>query len=148
MNDITLALDLEGVLITNAVSQFPRPGLKQFLEQCEAMFGRQNLCVYTTVNQDIFRQVAQRLSDEGYAPDWFSSVRYIEWVGEHKDLRFVCDDISKVIIIDDYPPYIKSTQKHRLIQINEYIPPYSHEAPDAYDREFERVIEKLKCFIR
>jgi hypothetical protein len=65
MNDITLALDLEGVLITNAVSQFPRSGLKQFLVQCEGMFGRENLCVYTTVNQDRFRKIVQRLADEG-----------------------------------------------------------------------------------
>jgi hypothetical protein len=29
-----LALDLEGTLISNAVSQFPRPGLLAFLECC------------------------------------------------------------------------------------------------------------------
>lgn len=85
--------------------------------------------------------------DEGYAPDWFSSIRYVDWVGEHKDLIFVSDDISKVIIADDYPQYIKSTQKHRLIQIKEYIPPYSYEVPDVFDRELDRVIEKLKFFI-
>lgn len=148
MTDLTLALDLEGVLITNAMSQFPRPGLMEFLNECELIFGQENICIFTTVDEKRFRDVASRLVTDNYAPDWFSHIRYIDWVGEHKDLRFVCDDINKVIIVDDYPPYIKRTQQHRLIQINEYIPPYSHELPDDSDREFDRVIEKLKSFIR
>jgi len=44
MSNLILALDLEGVLITNAISQFPRPGLRQFLTQCEEMFGHENIC--------------------------------------------------------------------------------------------------------
>ena len=60
-------------------------------------------------------------------------------------MRFVCDDINRVII-DDYPPYIKLTQRHRLIQINEYLEPYTHEPPDTNDIELKRVIEKLKSF--
>ncbi|MAP25506.1 MAG: hypothetical protein CL578_18525 [Alteromonadaceae bacterium] len=144
MADLILALDLEGVLITNAVSQFPRPGLMRFIEECEALFGRENICIFTTVDETRFREVATRLVQDNFAPQWFSSIRYIEWVGEHKDLRFVDDDISKVIIVDDYPPYIKSSQKHRLIKINQYLDPYTHEAPDLSDTEFERVLELLK----
>jgi len=34
----TLALDLEGTLILNAASPFPRPGLNDFLEFCHLRF--------------------------------------------------------------------------------------------------------------
>jgi hypothetical protein len=37
---IVIALDLEGTLISNAVSQFPRPGLYSFLEYCSKNFCR------------------------------------------------------------------------------------------------------------
>jgi hypothetical protein len=146
MAKMTLALDLEGVLITNAISQFPRPGLMSFKE-CEKLFGHENICIFTTVNEKRFRDIAKRLVSDKLAPEWFSGIRYIEWVGEHKDLRFVDDDINNVIILDDYPPYIKQTQKHRLIQVNQYLEPYTHAMPDMSDREFEILIEKLKVFI-
>lgn len=141
---ITLALDLEGVLITNAISQFPRPGLMNFLNECEKLFGRANICIFNTVDERRFRDIANRLVIDKYAPGWFSEINYVDWVGEHKDLRFVDEDIGRVILVDDYPPYIKSSQKHRLIQINQYLEPYTHEAPDMFDTEFERVIKLIR----
>lgn len=145
--NLKLALDLEGVLITNAVSQFPRPGLMTFLLECESLFGRDNIVMFTTVPEPRFREIAGRLIGDGYAPEWFKDLPYTEWVGEHKDLRFVDDDIDSVVIVDDYPPYIKQTQKHRLIQVKEYVDPYTHEAPDSNDRELEVVIDKLMEFV-
>lgn len=147
MDKLTLALDLEGVLITNAISQLPRPGLMTFLLECEAMFGGDNLCIFTRVDEASFRRIATRLSDNDRAPYWFREIRYIDWVGEHKDLRFVDDDIESVIIIDDYPPYIKQSQKHRLIQIKQYTDPYSHEPPDETDNELMLMLEKLSSYI-
>lgn len=147
MTDLTLALDLEGVLITNAISQIPRPGLTSFLSQCELLFGRENICVFTTVNEERFRAIADRLVANGYAPKWFSSIRYIDWVGEHKDLRFIREDIDRVIIVDDYPPYIKQTQKHRLIEIKQYMEPYTHAMPDMQDNELDVVLHRLKEFL-
>jgi hypothetical protein len=52
-----------------------------------------------------------------------------------------------VIILDDYPPYIKQTQKHRLIDVSLYLEPYTHAMPGLGDKEFERLIEQLKEFI-
>lgn len=146
MGKLTLALDLEGVLITNAISQLPRPGLMTFLVECEAMFGRDNLCIFTRVDEESFRRIATRLSDNDRAPYWFPEIRYIDWVGEHKDLRFVDDDIESVIIIDDYPPYIKQSQKHRLIQIKQYTDPYSHEPQNMDDDELAHIIKKLLLY--
>lgn len=51
MTNLRLALDLEGVLITNAISQFPRPGLMSFLNECEDLFGHENIFIFTTVNE-------------------------------------------------------------------------------------------------
>ena len=147
MSDLILALDLEGVLITNAISQFPRPGLLPFLTQCDAMFGYENICIFTTVPEKRFRPIASTLVAENNAPSWFEDIRYIDWVGEHKDLRFVDENIEKVIIVDDYPPYVKQTQKHRLIQVPQYQEPYTHAAPDMRDVELEFLAEKLEKLI-
>ena len=147
MANLTLALDLEGVLITNAISQFPRPGLMRFLCQCEELFGRENICIFTSVNETRFRNIANRLVTYGYAPEWFAKIRYIDWAGEHKDLRFVDDDINSVIIVDDYPPYIKQTQRHRLIQIKQYMEPYTHAMPNMKDKDLESLIVRIIEFV-
>lgn len=147
MNNLTLALDLEGVLITNALTQLPRPGLMTFLLECELIFGQDHLCIFTRVEEERFRKIATRLCDNDQVPDWFPAIRYIDWVGEHKDLRFVDDDIENVIIIDDYPPYIKQSQKHRLIQIKQYLDPYTHESPDQEDNELVLMLEKVLGYI-
>jgi hypothetical protein len=129
------------------MSQFPRPGLMRFLCDCEELFGKENICIFTTIDETRFRNIAERLVKDEFAPAWFATIRYIDWVGEHKDLRFVDDDINNVIIVDDYPPYIKQTQKHRLIQIKQYTLHYMHELPDSQDRELEAIIDKLKLSI-
>ena len=77
----------------------------------------------------------------------FQKSVYIDWVGEHKDLRFVDDNIDNVIIMDDYPPYIKQTQKYRFIEVNQYLDPYTHAMQDLGDKELESLIDKLKEFI-
>lgn len=144
---ITLALDLEGVLITNAVSQFPRPGLREFIEECEKLFGKEHICIFTTVPENLFREIANTLVAEKLVPSWFNQIRYVDWVGEHKDLRFVDDDIESVIIVDDYPPYIKQIQKHRLIEIPQYLAPYTNELPDLGDTELRETLRKLKSML-
>jgi len=81
------------------------------------------------------------LVNKNNAPRWFENIRY-DWVGEHKDLRFVHGDIEKVIIVDDYLPYVKQTQKHRLIQVPQYQEPYTHAMPNITDKELEILAEK------
>ena len=80
-----LALDLEGTLISNAMSQIARLGLRDFLEFCGAAFPR--LAMYTFISEDRFRQIARMLVNEGSAPGWFDALEYIEWGGTIKDLR-------------------------------------------------------------
>jgi hypothetical protein len=45
-----LALDLEGTLISNAVSIFPRPGLYNFLEFCHDTFDK--IVLFTSVSEE------------------------------------------------------------------------------------------------
>jgi hypothetical protein len=59
---LTIALDLEGTLISNAVSQFPRPGLFTFLEYCHQNFDR--LVILTAVNEVRFRSIASAISTD------------------------------------------------------------------------------------
>lgn len=87
MNSYVLALDLEGTLISNAMSQIPRPGLAEFLTRCAELFPR--IVMFTTVKEDRFRKIARLLVDERVAPSWFAEMEYITWHGETKDLKFV-----------------------------------------------------------
>src|SRR5690606_39462147 len=64
-----IALDLEGTLISNAMSQLPCPGLYGFLEGCRSICNR--VVMFTTVNEVTFREIAALLVAEGTAPSWF-----------------------------------------------------------------------------
>lgn len=75
MKPSILALDLEGTLISNAISQIPRPGLCRFLEDVRSHFSQ--LMMFTTVPEERFRSIADLLVREGSAPPWFASIEYI-----------------------------------------------------------------------
>nr|WP_313955409.1 NIF family HAD-type phosphatase [Stenotrophomonas rhizophila] len=63
MRPTVLALDLEGTLISNAISQIPRPGLRRFLEEVRSEFER--LVLFTTVPKDRVRAIATLLEKRG-----------------------------------------------------------------------------------
>jgi hypothetical protein len=52
-----LALDLEGTLISNAISQIPRPGLYLFLDNCSQKFDR--IVIFTAISEKRFRIIAK-----------------------------------------------------------------------------------------
>jgi hypothetical protein len=134
---LTIALDLEGTLISNAVSQFPIPGLFTFLEYCYQNFAR--LVIFTAVNEVRFREIARTLAEAGDVPDWFVDLEYINWTGTYKDLSFIPHaTIERTILIDDRIEYIHPAQKDRWLEIPGYEYPY----PDD-DRELDGVIKKL-----
>jgi hypothetical protein len=135
--NLTIALDLEGTLISNAISQFPRPGLFTFLEYCHQNFNR--LVIFTAVNEVRFRSIARTLADAGDVPAWFVDLEYINWAGTYKDLSFIPQGtIDRTILIDDRIEYIHPDQKDRWLEIPGYDYPY----PDD-DRELNKVMEKL-----
>ncbi len=127
-----LALDLEGTLISNAMSQFPRHGLWHFLELCNTHLPRTVL--YTTVREPLARAIGHTLVQEGSAPLWFSSIEYIEWSGAYKDLNFIKGyPEQRTLLVDDNRDYIDPEQLHDWLLIDEFAYPY------AEDHELQRV---------
>ncbi|MCF3484564.1 hypothetical protein GUL16_12820 [Stenotrophomonas maltophilia] len=122
MRPSTLALDVEGTLISNAISQIPRPGLLRFLSYVEKRFER--LVVFSSVPEPLFREIADLLVAEGHAPPWFRSVQYVNWHGRTKDLRFVSDDVGDALLLDDYGAYVHPGQEHLWIKIPQFCAPY------------------------
>jgi hypothetical protein len=119
-----LALDLEGTLISNAISQIPRPGLYHFLERCRDIFPR--IVMFTTVNEAKFREIARLLVKEGAAPDWFATIEYVIWPGGTKDLTFVQGARwQDVLLVDDCEQYVHPKQERQWIQVDQFAHPYA-----------------------
>lgn len=132
-----LALDLEGTLISNAVSMFVRPGLARFLALCRPLFER--VVLFTTVKEPRFRQIAATLVAEGSAPRWFADIEYISWSGRTKDLSVIPDaEVDQVLLVDDYAAYIHPGQAAQWIPIASFEPPFP---PD--DTELDRILQEL-----
>lgn len=128
-----IALDVEGTLISNGVSQFARPGLGRFLEFCRSTFDR--VVVFTTLPEDRFRAVATGLIERGEAPPWFATVEYVYWHGPHKRLEFIggCEP-HQVLLLDDIEGYIAPDQRSQWVTVHPFEPPY-----DRGDAELKRI---------
>ena len=98
-----LCLDLEGTLISNAVSQIPRPGLYPFLERAIALC---NLMIYSSVSEQRVFAIQKQLIAENEAPIWFEALNVIRPAGTLKpksacgrDYAFLLDDQVSVIAV-------------------------------------------------
>jgi hypothetical protein len=128
-----LALDLEGTLVSSAVSRFGRPGLFAFLEWAKGAFDR--VVVFTSVRPSLAREVMQTVVEYEEAPAWFADVEIVEWEGSLKDLAFVQDaSVEQVILVDDQERYVIPSQRGQWVAIAEWDAPYPGD-----DRELERV---------
>lgn len=137
-----LALDLEGTLISNAMSQIPRPGLFAFLSRCAQLFPR--VVMFTTVKEERFRQIARLLVEERVAPAWFASIEYIAWHGETKDLKFIPNvDPLDVWLVDDFEQYVHPGQESRWVKIDLFDYPY--EETDQGLAKMLKVLERYAC---
>lgn len=124
MKSYVLALDLEGTLISNAMSQIPRPGLAEFLTRCAELCPR--IVMFTTVKEEQFRTIARLLVDEEVVPAWFADMEYITWHGETKDLRFVPGvHPHQVLLVDDFEKYVHPGQEAQWMQVEHFDYPYS-----------------------
>lgn len=123
MKPSILAMDLEGTLISNAVSQIPRPGLFKFLESMRSQFSQ--LVIFTTVPEPLVRKICSLLVEEGMAPMWFADIRYINWEGATKDLRFVVPDAHKALLLDDHASYVHPGQEREWVEIPLFGSPYA-----------------------
>lgn len=135
-----IALDLEGTLISTAVSQFPRPGLYRFLEGC-ARLGR--VVLYTTVPPERVRPIAARLVDEGLAPDWFREVEIVDWPRRGaKDLNAIPGAAgASVVLVDDMAENAVPGQEAHCIEVVGYTG-VEHE-DDALAQVLEELTQRL-----
>jgi len=119
-----LALDLEGTLVSNAVSQIPRPGLFEFLEFCRAVFPR--IVLFTAVSEPRARDVVRSLVEAGDAPAWLlTGLEYVDWRGEYKDLRWVGGAaIEQIVLVDDREEYVRPDQRSQWVPVSEFAAPY------------------------
>ncbi|WP_442506029.1 NIF family HAD-type phosphatase [Novipirellula sp. SH528] len=129
----TIALDLEGTLISNAVSQFPRPGLNAFLQFCRDNF--KNVYIYTAVPDSTCVPIIQTLIDDDFAPAWLADISFVQWDRSVKDLTNVpnCDP-DACLLLDDNCDYVVDSQIDQWIAIDKFQSPY----PDT-DSELARV---------
>jgi len=136
-----IALDLEGTLISNAVSQFPRPGLHGFVEFCRESC--RYVVIYTAVRREVCEQILSNLVAYRAAPSWFESVPYIEWDLRTKDLRNIPDvDPARCIIVDDHEGYILPEQYNQWIRVSKYAAPY-----DQADDELARAKAAIRRYL-
>ncbi|HHA2810098.1 TPA: NIF family HAD-type phosphatase [Stenotrophomonas maltophilia] len=141
MKPTILALDLEGTLISNAISQIPRPGLYQFLDRIHPLFNE--LVIYTTVPEDRFRSIATLLAREGSVPDWFAGLTYISWSGKTKDLRLISPRLGEVLLLDDHGPYFHPGQEHLWIELPLFGSPYLP-SDDGLDLALHRLFDAVE----
>ncbi|MDO3384929.1 NIF family HAD-type phosphatase [Gilvimarinus sp. SDUM040013] len=133
-----IALDLEGTLISNAVSQFPRPGLLDFLNKCKSMCSR--VVIFTTVREEVFRAVAKLLVSESCAPDWFETIEYINWHGKTKNLSFIPDvAVDEALLVDDMHLYVHPGQEASWVEISKFEHPY----PET-DTELSSILNEIQ----
>jgi NLI interacting factor-like phosphatase len=136
-----LALDLEGTLISNAVSCFPRPGLFAFVEFCLSNFDR--VVLFTSVSEERGRQIIEALIAEGSVPSRMRDIEFVVWSGPIKDLSFISGDVhSCTLLVDDLEAYVHPDQHSQWIPIDQFAAPY----PQT-DRELMRVTEELRGHI-
>ncbi|NEO85666.1 MAG: hypothetical protein F6J87_15660 [Spirulina sp. SIO3F2] len=134
----TLALDLEGTLISNAVSQIPRPGLYEFLEFAGKTCDR--LLIYTAVNEVRCRQIAATLNRQNHVPAWFPELDYVDWQGSYKDLRLIPNvDLATTMLLDDRADYIHPGQEAYWLAIPGFDYPYS-----SQDDELSKVSQIIR----
>jgi hypothetical protein len=132
-----IALDLEGTLISNAMSQIPRPGLFEFLIGCKSITER--VVIYTTIKEKHFRDIADILVSEGTAPIWFSTIEYVIWEGRTKDLSFIPNnELCTSVLVDDFKKYVHKGQESQWVEITQFKHPY----PDD-DNELKVILNRL-----
>ena len=131
-----IALDLEASLIDNAISGMPRPGLHMFIEFCIENFDR--IALLTTVDEPDARDVLYSLADSDAIPEEFTTVEYIHWQGQYKDLGCAKDiSTDEILFVDDDENWIHPDQTNQWIAIKPW-------HGDTEDKELSRIQHALR----
>lgn len=117
-----ILLDLEGTLISNAVSVFPRPQLKEFLvavAECADV-----VAIYSAAPATRVRQIIDILADEGGVPEWLRDVAVHYAHDGVKDLSRFGPPLDRLVLMDDLPT-CPEDQRHRWIQVPAFEYPFA-----------------------
>ena len=141
-NMITLALDIEGTLISHASTMIPRPGLRAFLEFCGGKFNR--IVFLSFVDEERGRVILNHMADEGHMPEWVRTAEYFHARGGKpgaKDLRQLGVEPDQALLVDDQPQVLPREQLHRLVQVPEFKVPFPAN-DQALDEAQNRILQK------
>jgi hypothetical protein len=129
-----LCLDLEGTLISNAVSQIPRPGLYRFLEHASVLC---DLMLYTSVSRERVDSIRRLLIEEQVAPKWFVELPVIHPTDTVK-YKNRCGR-SCALLLDDQVAVLAAGEEDWWVPILEFSPPYSEQ-----DCELLKALETIE----
>lgn len=135
---VLICLDLEGTLISNAVSQVPRPGLKRFLERLHKIA---DIAIYTSVGRNRLEKITQLLTLEGSLPPWFKDLPVIHPTDTIKK-KAACKR-PEAFLVDDQGDVIAEGEEDWWIPIKKFEPPY----PDS-DKELGRTLKIIQELVR
>lgn len=143
MKPKTLALDLEGTIISDAFSCFARPGAREFLDWCGQAFER--VVIYTAVPEFYVRQVVDILIEDGEAPDWLAKAEIfhpVDQVGQDQKVKNldVLGPEGTAVLVDDFEDYILESQKAWWVKVLQFT---AHDGCES-DRELELVKDELQ----
>ncbi len=139
----TLALDIEGTLISHASTMIPRPGLYVFLEFCKTHF--QRIVFFSFVDEEPGRRLLSQMVTAGHMPHWVLQTEYVTAIGGRpgpKNLALLGVDPECALLVDDQPQTIPLDQRHRLIQVAEFKAPFPYD-----DQELELTQKRLLMFV-
>lgn len=130
-----LCLDLEGTLISNAISQIPRPGLYAFLDEVSRFF---DLMIYTSVSKERVTAIQHILVEEEAVPQWFKELHVVRPTGNVKP-KAACGR-SDALLLDDQPGVIAPGEQSWWLPVPEFLPPYPDD-DDALSDVLRRIRE-------
>jgi hypothetical protein len=121
--EVVIALDLEGTLISNGISQFARPNLSKFLNELIACVDE--IVIYSTLATSKILKVFERLESENEVPSWLSQCRIIEWCGGCKSLSRVTENRNVLVfLIDDFEGYVCPEDRYGWFEVPSFTSPY------------------------
>ena len=131
-----LALDLEGTLISNIVSQSPRPHLKEFLQFCQDS----DFCtvLYTACDTHSARDALMRLERYGHIPRIMGMMPIVKWnkfTGptrnpknlQHAQKMYPGSRLHKCYLVDDISAFVAIGQQDQWIPVLPFNLPYSRD---------------------
>lgn len=136
--EILICLDIEGTLLSNAVSLFPRPDLYQFLLEVNKLA---DLVLYTSVSAARTEKIQHLLVDEGTVPHWFAKLDALHPPYTTKPRALAASyapGASRIFLVDDQRACVEENEGDWWVAVHEYLPPYN-----AEDKELLRVLREL-----